>query len=471
MIKKLLCLLVLLLTAATTTWANWTGGTYTATTNESVGSITVSDDATLTINEGVTVYTDMITISAGKTLTIVGPGSMKIYGDTGVAGFNGGVAVGGTGCMVIKGNANVTVDGGSCVENTNGNGCNGGAGTTCSVTIYSGKLEIWGGGGGNGVNGGNGGNAFDGSGTLTYYGGDVSIVRGPQGMPIEPGEFGSVPGEFGSFGKCFASTYNVDIKNEPTGYYDGYNNPISAADIKVSDEVRIKGSGADPVPPYYVKMANGVKDADKWTVKVGEGEAQALPIGGLKGDGQETVTLLYNGRLKVKGVTATSDAVPPAPPAEGHALSLAAVGEIICTDGKAYAAADKDNLPKDVTAVAMVCYKNGSHGLALALADESSKMNWSTAISTCEGKTPTVTGCTWKLASKDEWNTMITAAGDYTALRDGFTSVGGTNMVSNWYWSSKESNAQAASEINFGTGSWANAAKTSSIYVRAALAF
>ena len=65
---------------------------------------------------------------------------------------------------------------------------------------------------------------------------------------------------------------------------------------------------------YNVTMKDGVKDADKWTVKVGEGQAQALPIGGLKGDGSETVTLQYNGRLKVKGVKATSDAAPAANP-------------------------------------------------------------------------------------------------------------------------------------------------------------
>ena len=63
---------------------------------------------------------------------------------------------------------------------------------------------------------------------------------------------------------------------------------------------------------YTVSMKDGVKDADKWTVKVGEGQAQALPIGGLKGDGSETVTLQYNGRLKVKGVKATSEAGAPA---------------------------------------------------------------------------------------------------------------------------------------------------------------
>ena len=69
------------------------------------------------------------------------------------------------------------------------------------------------------------------------------------------------------------------------------------------------------IDQYYLTLADGVKDADKWTVKVGEGQAQALPIGGLKGDGSETVTLKYNGRLKVKGVKATSDAAPAKEPA------------------------------------------------------------------------------------------------------------------------------------------------------------
>ena len=70
--------------------------------------------------------------------------------------------------------------------------------------------------------------------------------------------------------------------------------------------------GDDAAAGYTVSMKDGVKDADKWTVKVGDGQAQALPIGGLKGDGSETVTLKYNGRLKVKGVKATSEAGAPA---------------------------------------------------------------------------------------------------------------------------------------------------------------
>ena len=70
--------------------------------------------------------------------------------------------------------------------------------------------------------------------------------------------------------------------------------------------------GDDAATGYSVSMKDGVKDAGKWTVKVGEGQAQALPIGGLKGDGSETVTLQYTGRLKVKGVKATSEAAPAA---------------------------------------------------------------------------------------------------------------------------------------------------------------
>ncbi len=68
------------------------------------------------------------------------------------------------------------------------------------------------------------------------------------------------------------------------------------------------GSGAT----YTVSMKDGVKDADKWTASTDGTNFGALPIGGLKGDGSETVTLHYNGRLKVKGVKATSDAAPAA---------------------------------------------------------------------------------------------------------------------------------------------------------------
>ena len=57
-------------------------------------------------------------------------------------------------------------------------------------------------------------------------------------------------------------------------------------------------TGAWAQGTYKVSMKDGVKDADKWTISPNPAE-----------EGQ-TVTLQYTGRLKVKGVTATSDEKP-----------------------------------------------------------------------------------------------------------------------------------------------------------------
>ena len=102
------------------------------------------------------------------------------------------------------------------------------------------------------------------------------------------------------------------------GEFNDANTPVT---VKADGEatVAINFSGYNRaihvivVPPLYVTMADGTADAYNWTATVGTStNAKALPIGGLKGDGSETVTLQYNGRLKVKGVKATSDAKPAA---------------------------------------------------------------------------------------------------------------------------------------------------------------
>ena len=150
-------------------------------------------------------------------------------------------------------------------------------------------------------------------------------------------------------------------------------------------------------------------------------------------------------------------------------------GRVVCTDGSIYdnvSAAEADGK----TAVAMIAYLDtkNNKGLALALADESDWMAWSTAISTCSAKTPTVTGGTWKLATKDEWDLMISAAGSYNALHDGFSSVGGTNMhwsSTYYYWSSTEYDSDHAWNYNFSGGRWYSDLKENCNYVRACLAF
>ena len=80
--RFILTLVALLLALTTGAKPGWTGGTYTATADQDLSNgITVSDDATLTINAGVTVtVTGGITISEGKTLTVVGPGTLLVYG-------------------------------------------------------------------------------------------------------------------------------------------------------------------------------------------------------------------------------------------------------------------------------------------------------------------------------------------------------------------------------------------------------
>ena len=148
-----------------------------------------------------------------------------------------------------------------------------------------------------------------------------------------------------------------------------------------------------------------------------------------------------------------------------------AVGQVIGDDGKNY---DYASLPGGVTAVAKICYVSGEHGLALALTDESSStMNWDTAKTTCAAHTPAFTGGTWKLATEDEWNNMITAAGGYEALRDGFSGISGaSNLQATNYWSSTESATTGrARSCGFNNGRWSDIRESNNAKVRACLAF
>ena len=67
-------------------------------------------------------------------------------------------------------------------------------------------------------------------------------------------------------------------------------------------KIEVYGYVTPTATTYSVTLAEGTEEADKWTVKVGEGEAQAFPVEGL--DGGETVTATYSGEKKVKSVKA-----------------------------------------------------------------------------------------------------------------------------------------------------------------------
>jgi len=262
----------------------------------------------------------------------------------------------------------------------------------------------------------------------------------------------------------------------------------------------IAAAAPDPAPAgYTVSLKDGVKDADKWTVKVGEGQAQALPIGGLKGDGSETVTLQYTGRLKVKGVKAVSEAAP------AYTLLSAAttedVGKVVCAAGHLHDA--KTAVPDGCTAVGILGKVIGTgHGLILALQNATSQ-NWNTingwtAVDTYAGTTLKLlpddaargsltsyttlgetTVSNWAVAQKSDYEAIFTNLGTTAGDQDGMTydgnvnayittGVGGTAM-SITYWSATGYNANKA--WNFDSNSWNYPINTKSYNVRPVLGF
>ena len=296
---RLLLLLALLMTAATGARAAWTGGTYTATATENLGAITVNGDATLTINSDVTVtVTGGINVASG-TLTVTGPGTLVVNGAKGNDGnsdFDGGP--GGTGGVAISGN--IIVQGGATVTATGGTGGNGGNGE-------------WDAG-----NGGNGGVAF--AGTLTYKSGTVTAIGGSAGSggwSDDEERYASS----GSAGKAFAN----DVDFTQTTGYSVTNGTSTIGSVLNQTKVVISG-GSEPAAAttYTVSLKDNVKDADKWTITPTEATTTGVAE-------NTEVTLKYNGRLKVKGVKATSDAVPAKEPAT---VTTAPTGAAIVGVGK-----------------------------------------------------------------------------------------------------------------------------------------
>ena len=227
-------------------------------------------------------------------------------------------------------------------------------------------------------------------------------------------------------------------------------------------------TGAVAQTTYKVSVKEGTDDAANWQGKAGEGEYQALPLEGVAAG--TAVSVKYNGTKKVKSVKAVKKA------AAKPALSLTSpsVGQVIGSDGKNYAAA---SVPSGVTKVAMIAYVSGSNGLAIALADEGS-LNWATAKSTCEAKTPAFTGGTWKLPTQDEWKQMFSANGgeeeSYNGLNAAINTAGGTTLLSGFFLSSSEYSPGVGAHLvhlDDGDVDWSKANETLVRKVRACLAF
>ena len=154
------------------------------------------------------------------------------------------------------------------------------------------------------------------------------------------------------------------------------------------------------------------------------------------------------------------------------------IGSVVTTDGTVYATvADASAASK--TAAGMIAYVSGiGQGLAIALADETGMMNWNTAITTAAAHTPAVTGYSWKLPTKEEWNQMFSAnggsEGSYTGLNTALAAAGGNSskLQDDIYWSSTPYDEANAWYVHLYEGThWNMLGKGINGQVRACLAF
>ena len=312
--KKLLSLLVLLMTAASGAWAQDVLAT-SYSSDATLSNVTVSASMEVTIASGATVtINNGLTITSG-TLTVYGPGTLVVNGKDGSDGQSGGTAISGN--ISIKGGANVQAnggnggagstgqrgsDGGRGVAGGNGGqggqGGNGGAAFTGAVTIYSGSINAFagkggdggcGGDGGDGGNGpglmdyegpgGNGGNGGDGgnggsggaafAGTLTFFGGSVTAVGGSAGDGGNGGSGGyggegtvngsdgngsMNEGEPGSNGNAFASapTIQATTYTMTDGTYVDITTATGKKSVILSAADAYDTNDPNDMPPYEV---------------------------------------------------------------------------------------------------------------------------------------------------------------------------------------------------------------------------
>jgi len=152
------------------------------------------------------------------------------------------------------------------------------------------------------------------------------------------------------------------------------------------------------------------------------------------------------------------------------------LGSVVTTDGNVYATVD-DATAASKTAAAVIAYVSSTgHGLAIALADESSKASAMTLISKINSNnihTPAVSGQTWKLPKEDEWKQMFSANGgnnsSYSGLNTAITNAGGSALQESIYW--VDPNSAALMTLSGGNASFYGGTVMSYYFVRVGFAF
>lgn len=158
-------------------------------------------------------------------------------------------------------------------------------------------------------------------------------------------------------------------------------------------------------------------------------------------------------------------------PAGTVACTTADEGKVLCTDGTIYpTVALATEAGKTAAAKIIVVDPYNKVGLALALGNESSKMSWQTANNNASAHQPAVNfGGVWTLPNRYQWEKMIGSS--YTDLANGFTSVGGTNMVEGTYWSSTSDPGDGNNAFIFYGSFWDSHIKNNAYSIRYCLFF
>ncbi len=243
-------------------------------------------------------------------------------------------------------------------------------------------------------------------------------------------------------------------------------------------------TGAVAQSTYKVTVRNGTEDAGNWTIAPAEAAAGTQ------------VKATYQGTKKVKSVKAVKKAAAVAYTMAADATAEDR-GKLICTDGHIHTY--NEDAACTAGRVAMITYVGSAtgeaepynHGLAMALCDADNgthnlfkwKLDYTDAghIKQTDSNNFTIEGglqynnnahnnddypafkaaianngtaapidCSaWFLPTAYQWKLMLTAAGSYIALRNGFSSIGGTDLKSDPYWSSSEYDSSHAWDCDF----------------------
>ena len=250
-----------------------------------------------------------------------------------------------------------------------------------------------------------------------------------------------------------------------------------------------QGGSTEPVAgTFTVSLKEGTVDAKNWSIASGEKSAKGDAADGLTGLSEgDKVTLQYNGRLKVKGVTATSDAAPASVPVTAitlnktetsikagstETLSVTSVLPEEATD-KTYtwktsdetkATVDQDGKVTAVAAGTVTIYAEANDGsgvkgnCAVTVTPATITVTWNNNDITSSGNSFTKDGVTMNVTGVlCDFDDKNFTAGTFTSTVGNFTKIEVTamqfkNMGSGWSVSSGKATwtGTASSTVSFG---------------------